>query len=217
MQLSNCIGRPQHLPSCEFLLAMALGLRVSVQGSGWVSTALKQQLLLARKQLLTAPVNILSSLFEQLSKKSMNRRLSVMENLLWGFEKSPHNHHKHQKLVDIVERALIKNEAEALVLIVISLSQVGIRGERLPQQAKHNIQLVRALMKRPKILLMHNALPDKSDAELQSLLLGIKKILPDTSVIMFSNKKIVTDQQVQYYQLDIDGLHLLPKTQPLHA
>jgi len=217
MQLSNCIGRPEHLPSCEFLLAMALGLRVSVQGSDWIDAELKQQLLNARKQLIAKPVSILASHFEYLSKESMNRRLSVMENLLWGFEISPHNHHKHQKLVDIVERALIKNEAEALVLIVISLSQVGIRGERLPQQAKHNIQLVRALMKRPKVLLMHNALPDKSDAELQSLLLGIKKILPDTSVIMFSNKKIVTADRVRYYQLDIDGLHPLAETLPLHA
>ncbi|MCJ8300946.1 MAG: hypothetical protein MJK13_18715, partial [Pseudomonadales bacterium] len=217
MQLSNCIGRPEHLPSCEFLLAMALGLRVSAQGSDWLSSELKQQLLEARKNLAAAPISILAHHFEALSKESMNRRLSVMENLLWGFEISPHNQQKHQKLVDIVERALIKNEAEALVLIVISLSQVGIRGERLPQQAKHNIQLVRALMKRPKILLMHNALPDKTDAELQSMLAGIKKILPDTSIIMFSNKKIVTAEQVQYYQLNIDGLQPLIEIKPAHA
>jgi ABC-type bacteriocin/lantibiotic exporter with double-glycine peptidase domain len=129
-----------------------------------------------------------------------------MENLLWGFERAPKNTIQHKKLVDIVEQALIENEAEALVLIVIALSQVGIRGERLSTLAKQNIQLIRALIKRPAILMMHNALPARNNQEVQELLDGIKKLLPQTTVIIFSSKPRATAETVAYYQLDANGL-----------
>jgi ABC-type bacteriocin/lantibiotic exporter with double-glycine peptidase domain len=205
-ELVACIGKPKHLPSCEFLLGMALGLRVSDQGSQWVSEALQSKILALRKHLMISPISILSENFEPLRKGRMNQRLSVMENLLWGFERAPKNAAQHKKLVDIVEQALIENEAEALVLIVIALSQVGIRGERLSTLAKQNIQLIRALIKRPAILMMHNALPARNNHEVQELLDGIKKLLPNTTVIVLSSKPRVTSESVKYYQLDANGL-----------
>jgi ABC-type multidrug transport system fused ATPase/permease subunit len=216
-QLSACLGGPEHQPSCEFLLSMALSLRVSVHGQSWVSAELKSQILALRKQLISSPIGIFSDYFEPLRKGRMNQRLTVMENLLWGFERAPNNHDQHQKLVDIVEQALIENEAEALVLILISLSQVGIRGERLPQIAKQNIQLMRALIKRPKLLLMHNALPGKNIEEINQLLAGIKTILPKTTVIIFSSQKRVSATHVKYYQLDLQGIKELPPIEHLQA
>lgn len=209
--LSVCIGQPDNMPSCEFLLSMALGLRINLHGDHWLDDALKAQLIELRSQLISAPVSGFSDYFEPLRKGRLNRRLSVMENLLWGFEREPSNHSQHQKLVDIVEQALIENQAEALVLIVISLSQVGIRGERLPQIAKQNIQLMRTLIKRPEIILMHNALPGRTIAEIDDLLDGIKGILPDTTVIIFSSQTRVTAEHVKYYQLGLEGISALPE------
>lgn len=209
--LSACIGQPEHMPSCEFLLSMALGLRVNLHGDNWLDEALKAQLLELRQLLINAPISSFHDYFEPLRKGRLNQRLTVMENLLWGFERQPNNYSQHQKLVDIVEQALIENQAEALVLIVISLSQVGIRGERLPQIAKQNIQLMRALIKRPEILLMHNALPGRNIDEINQLLDGIKNILPETTVIIFSSQTRVTAEHVKYYQLDIDGIHEIPQ------
>ena len=209
-QLSTCLMGPEHSPSCEFLLSMALSLRVSVHGKSWVSSALKEQILELRQQLIRSPIGILSDYFEPLRKGRMNQRLTVMENLLWGFERAPENYNQKQKLIDIVELALIENEAEALVLILISLSKVGIRGERLSQINKQHIQLMRVLIKRPKILLMHNALPSKNVDQINKLLAGIKDILPDTTVIMFSSQKRVTAKHVDYYQLDLQGIKKQP-------
>ncbi len=209
-QLTACIGKPDHLPNCEFLLAMALSLRLNLHGNHWLDEPLKAKILNLRQQLISSPISIFSEHFELLRKGRMNRRLTLMENLLWGFERHPENYNQHQKLVDIVEQALIENEAEALVLIVIALSQVGIRGERLPQVAKQNIQLVRSLVKRPEIILMHNALPAKSNDQVKQLLEGIRKILPQTTVIIFSNHKRVISNQVDYYQLDLQGIHQSP-------
>ncbi len=205
-QLTECIGRPDHLPSCEFLLGMALGLKVSVHGDTWIDQSLKAQLIQLRQKVRASPIAIFAKHIEPLSKKSMNKRLSLMENLLWGYEIAPNNYQNHQQLVDIVEQALIENQADALVLIMIALSQVGIRGERLPQVAKQNIQLMRALMKRPKVLIMHNALPTKSDLEFQQLLSGIKQLLPQTSILILSGKKRVGADWIEYYQMDINGL-----------
>jgi len=206
-ELAQCIGHPDHLPSCEFLLSMALSLRVNKHSEQWINETLQQDILALRKQLIHSPIGGFFNHFEPLRKGSLNGRLNLMENLLWGFEREPVNYKKNQQLVDIIENALIDNEAEALVLIVIGLSQVGIRGERMPLVAKQNIQLMRALIKRPKILLMHNALPARSNEEINALLSGIKSILPDTSVIIFSSKERTTSDLVQNYQLDVKGLH----------
>lgn len=206
-QLTKCIGHPEHLPSCEFLLAMALGLRIKDHTEQWIDSSLQLQIIALRAQLINAPITRFFRYFEPLRKGRMNHRLNVMENLLWGFERQPENNDKHQQLVDIVEQALIENEAEALVLIVIGLSQVGIRGERLPLPAKQNIQLIRALIRRPKILLMHNALPAKNNQEIDELLHGIKSILPDTRVIIFSSKPRGSAYFRDGYQLDQHGIH----------
>ncbi|MFT5706200.1 MAG: putative ABC transport system ATP-binding protein [Oceanospirillaceae bacterium] len=214
-QLSTCMGRPDHLPSCEFLLSMALSLRISIHGKTWIDESLKSGILALRRQLISSPISAFSDYFEPLRKGRMNQRLTVMENLLWGFERAPNNQRQHQKLVDIVEQALIENQAEALVLIVISLSKVGIRGERLPQIAKQNIQLMRALIKRPEVLLMHNALPGRNIDEINELLVGIKHILPNTSVIVFSSQTRVTAEHVDYYQLDLNGIRPLNTEVPL--
>ena len=66
-------------------------------------------------------------------------------------------------------------------------------------------------MKRPKVLLMHNALPAKNNAEVKQLLAGIRGILPDTTVIILSPHKRVSASDVSYYQLDLQGLHKLPQ------
>jgi len=210
-QLTLCIGRPEHLPSCEFLLAMALGLKVSMLGDDWIDEDLKSQLLALRTQLISSPISMFSEYFEPLRKGRMNHRLNLMENLLWGFEVDPNNYDKHQKLVDIVEQALIENQAEALVLIVIGLSQVGIRGERMPLGGKQNIQLLRSLIKRPDIIIMHNALSNRSVAEIKSLLAGVKKLLPDTTIIILSANKRVHADYVDYYEIDIDGIRKMPQ------
>ncbi len=213
--LSKCIGQPDNMPSCEFLLSMALGLRANLHGDQWINEALRQQLLQLRSQLIGSPLSSFSDYFEPLRKGRLNHRLTIMENLLWGFEREPNNYIQHQKLTDIVEQALIENQAEALVLIVISLSQVGIRGERLPQIAKQNIQLMRSMIKRPEILLMHNALPGRNITEINELLAGIKNILPNTTVIIFSSQTRVTADHVQYYQLGLEGIQATPSKAPL--
>ena len=206
-QLAECIGRPDHLPSCEFLLSMALGIKVLDLEDELIGTGLKSELLALRHHINRNPLKTFTDHCEPLRKNSLNKRLSVMENLLWGFEIAPNNSQQHQKLVDIVERALIDNQAESLVLVLIGLSEVGIRGERMPQGAKQSLQLMRALMKRPKILIIHNALPARDASEFAELLIGIKKVLPETTVIILSGKQRVNTNWVQYYQLDIDGLH----------
>lgn len=205
-QLAECIGRPNHMPSCEFLLLMTLRIRVNQQGDQWLNDKIKNQLLDLRKHIMSSPLGIFSDHFEPLRKGRLNRRLNVLENLLWGYEVAPNDVEKHQQLVDIVEQALIENEAESLVLIVIGLSQVGIRGERMPQQAKQNIQLIRALIKRPDILILHHALQGKDDQEYQKIISGIRKILPELTLITFSNNQRISDPDMKCYELGINGL-----------
>ncbi|MGB1236996.1 MAG: ABC transporter transmembrane domain-containing protein [Pseudomonadales bacterium] len=206
-QLACCIGQPEHLPSCEFLLLMALRIRPNLQGDNWLDDTLKRELLVLRQQIISSPLSVFSEHFEPLRKGRLNRRLSVLENLLWGYEKEPNDETKHRQLVDIVEQALIENEAESLVLIVIGLSQVGIRGERLPQAARQNVQLVRALIKRPQVLILHYALQSKNPQELHRTLSGIRKLMPEMTLIVLNNAPRVHLEGMRYLRLDSQGIH----------
>ena len=205
-QLAQCIGRPDYLPACEFLLEMALKIRIGVLGAEYLDPQLQAQLVALRHRLMERDSLDLNVDIEPLRREAISARLSVMENLVWGIETQPKIETQHQALVNIVEKALVDNHAESLVLITIGLSSVGIRGERLPLAAKYNIQLLRALIKRPKILILHDALDHKTVAEQQAILEGIRQLMPGMTIIMLKSSPGGYLPNDKVFRMGIDGM-----------
>lgn len=205
-QLALCIGRPDYVPACEFLLEMALKVRTGVVGGEYIDRDLQRRIVAFRHRLRLLGHSDLNIDIEPLQRDKISARLSVMENLVWGIEKQPRQVDRHQALVEIVENALVDNHAESLVLVTIGLSPVGIRGERLPLTAKYNIQLMRALVKRPKILILHDALEHKSQAEQLEILEGIRKLMPGITIIVLKSGPGASLPGIRTYHIGSDGL-----------
>lgn len=183
-QLGRCIDRPGHLPNCEFLLEMALNARISLLDECFISSKLQAKLVALRQSLDSDTKQMLSQYIEPLRRENMNSRLSVLENLVWGTEITPNDKYKHDKLVSIIDEILVKNNAESLVLITTGLTPVGIRGVHISASAKLNIQLIRALIKRPKILILHDALKHRTHKEQYDLIKDIRRLLPNMTIVM---------------------------------
>ncbi|MEH6576316.1 MAG: ABC transporter transmembrane domain-containing protein [Amphritea sp.] len=205
-QLAQCIGRPEHMPACEFLLEMALKVRMGAFCDEYITASLQSQIIELRHWLIEQGRSNLNVDIEPLRSDSINARLSVMENLVWGIEIAPKQETQHQALVAVVEQALVDNNAESLVLITIGLSPVGIRGERLPLSAKLNIQLMRGLVKRPKTLILHDALEHKTHAEQEEMLKGIRQLMPDMTIIILKSGTAVSLPGSKAYSIDSEGL-----------
>ncbi|WP_315982048.1 hypothetical protein [Aliamphritea spongicola] len=205
-QLTQCIGRPDYLPACEFLLEMALKVRIVDSGEEHIHADLQKQIVELRHWLIEQDKQKILTELEPLNENRINARLSVMENLVWGIEVSPNHNGNHGELVEIVEQALIANDAESLVLITIGLSPVGIRGERLPLAAKLNIQLLRCLVKRPKILILHDALEHKTPDEQLEMLEGIRHLMPELTIILLRSGTVYTPLHSRNFRIDNEGL-----------
>lgn len=205
-QLAKCIGRPDYLPACEFLLEMALKVRIATFAGECIDTTLQQQIVALRQALLAQRRFRLHPGIEPLQQDRISARISVMENLVWGIERAPKDEGLHQALVAIVEQALVDNQAESLVLVTIGLSPVGIRGERLPLTAKYNIQLLRAMVKRPKVLILHDALDHKLYAEQRDILQGIRQLMPEMTIILLKSGPGDSLPGTKTYHLGSDGL-----------
>ncbi|MEH6579969.1 MAG: ABC transporter transmembrane domain-containing protein [Amphritea sp.] len=203
-QLKHCIGRPDCLPCCEFLLEMALKVRIATLGDKYITASLQSKIVELRHWLIEQGRENLHVDIEPLHSDGISAHLSVMENLVWGIEIAPKQEVQHQALLAIVEQALVDNDAESLV--TIGLSPVGIRGERLPLAAKLNIQLLRALVKRPKTLILHDALEHKTRAEQEEMLMGIRQLLPDLTIIMLKSGSAVSLPDSRAYRIDSEGL-----------
>ncbi|CAA6825908.1 MAG: Tricarboxylate transport protein TctC, partial [uncultured Thiotrichaceae bacterium] len=128
--------------------------------------------------------------------------LSVMNNILFGrFDEG--NTEAFQILQTHVTDLVREEKFEAnLVQLVIINNQAGVGGTRIPQSTRHTLNLARTLMKKPSILIMHDALLPLSQAQQATILNNIKTSRPDMSLIWISSEPQHTGYFDQVYQLN---------------
>ena len=132
--------------------------------------------------------------------------LTVKDNLLFGRISSRHPQ-VTREINEIIEKTIDAFGLRGPLQRLLGESQVGISGSRLNIIAKHRISLGRSLMKRPEILVLHDALgPLDEDSKVEALK-GIQALLPDCTVI-------VIDRQVSDYKL-FDQVYEFKESGPL--
>ncbi len=109
-------------------------------------------------------------------------RLTVTDNLLFGRiqQRNPEAEKTLRALINtLIDEADIRSDLAYL----LGESQVGISGSRLPTVAKHRIAMGRALLKRPDILIFHDALSPLDRTEQANIRQRIRDLLPDITLI----------------------------------
>ena len=121
------------------------------------------------------------------SEFSYHPNLTVKDNLLFGRISS--SHPAASRVVDEIIQNVIRDlELDDALLLLLGESQVGISGSRLPLIAKHRLALARSLLKKPSVLIFHDALSLVDAAEKQSLRHSIRELLPECTIIWISNE-----------------------------
>ncbi len=131
--------------------------------------------------------------------------LSVFDNLIFGRI----NHHiegAQKQLMDLVEDVVRDHGLREFLIIVFFVnSQSGVGGSRLPEAARHRINLGRTLIKHPKVLILHDALPRHSDELFATTMQRIREYLPDVALLNVTSSPSVGAGFDTRYVLDERG------------
>lgn len=114
-------------------------------------------------------------------------RLNVMDNLLFGriTTEAPETITALRAMVDA---ALEETDARAYVLVLVALGEVGIGGSLLPVGVRQRIQLMRGLLKKPDIFVIHQALNSYDPADRLDIIQRMKALLPTMTVIVLEDR-----------------------------
>ncbi|ANG63337.1 hypothetical protein A8C75_13225 [Marinobacterium aestuarii] len=195
------------------LLELFLRIVPLQHGDDLLDSAVAEQLLAARQVVMARTDCPLCSSFDHFSEDQISAGLSVRENVLYGkvIGTEPAELRQLQQLIDTAMR---DEDAESMVMVLAGFTQVGIRGGSLPLIARQRIQLLRAIVKHPRVLVMHEALTAMSLEERATVLRRIRARLPELTLIYLDQEIPPGELFDAQYEITADELHSL-ETDPL--
>jgi putative ABC transport system ATP-binding protein len=197
----------------ELLLELFLRITPLLHGNDLLEKPVIEQLLAARKVVLARTDCPLCSSFDHFSEDQISAGLSVRENVLYG-KVIGTNPAELARLQQLIDAAMRDEDADSMVMVLAGFTQVGIRGGSLPLIARQRIQLLRAIVKHPKVLVMHEALTAMSLEERATVLRRIRTRLPDLTLIYLDQEIPPGELFSAQYEISTDELHSL-ETLPL--
>jgi putative ABC transport system ATP-binding protein len=114
-------------------------------------------------------------------------RLNVSDNLLFG-RLATEDPVLITQLRQLTDEALKTENAHTFPMILVALSQVGVSGSRLPILVKQKVQYLRALMKKPDILVCHQALDGLERPARAEIYARTRQLLPDMTLIILEQR-----------------------------
>lgn len=116
-----------------------------------------------------------------------NPRLSMRRNLVMGHN-NQQRPNSEQKINDIIRAALMELGVYRDVVIAGMQVDVGIGGQRLAVAARQSLALGRAIMKRPAILVVNDALGAHDREARDRICSHLGQLLPETTLIWIDSE-----------------------------
>jgi len=133
-------------------------------------------------------------------------KLTVVDNLLFG-RMSTGNPASERVIYQLVDDVINELDLANQLSLLLGESQVGISGSRLPLISKHRIGLGRSLIKKPGILILHDALTPMDPEERVKILRDIRELLPESTIIWIA-------REIENHQ-DFDEVYAFTDAGPL--
>lgn len=118
---------------------------------------------------------------------SFNPRLSIRRNLVMGHN-NQQRPNSEQKINEIIREALKETGVYKDVIIAGMQVEVGIGGQRLAVAARQSLALGRAILTRPAILVVNDALGGHDRETRDRICRKIGTLLPDTTLIWIDSE-----------------------------
>ncbi len=167
---------------------------------------IEQKVLVTRELSLAYTRQMSLENFREFDQSAYNPGLSVFDNFIFGRinHREPDAYSRLRAIVDEVVREV--DLYELLMILFFANSESGIGGSRLPEGARHRIALARTLLKRPDIIVLHDALPRYSKRDRQVVIERIRAHLPQSAIVSLSDSASADEGFVDRYVLDESGL-----------
>ena len=170
-------------PERHRLLKLFLCLVPERHQFGFITDMMASKLLIARHEFFLNLPDDLKGRITRFDKTRYHPRLSVLDNLLFGRMVAAQPA-LEKRIAAIIEQTLDQaGVKQDIVMLLLEESQAGINGARLPLVVRHRVTLGRGLIKRPDIMVFHDALSPFDADDKRSLRRGIKNLLPNMTVV----------------------------------
>ena len=174
----------------NMLFSVAFKLVPADQRLGLVDTKIQESVLAARKDLLSNLPNDLSEKFNKFSADKVCEGITVQSNILFGrIADRRHKENIYELMLDVVTEVGLKDELVGLGLE----SSVGSSGSSLTPSERQKLVLGRALLKKPEILIVNEALSTLDPKEQSAIRGNLMSALKESSLIWVDQEGLKTD------------------------
>ena len=164
------------------LLGIFLHLIPELHAFGFIHERVAGKLLQVRHEFFLNLPQDLKGKIIRFDKSAYHPKLTIIDNLLFGRVVATQPA-AERKIAEIVEHTLEQMNIKRAIMLLFAQSDVGISGSRLPVVAKHRISVGRMLMKKPDIMIFHDALAPFDVQEKRALRHSIHELLPQATMI----------------------------------
>ena len=197
---------PDKLSRPCYCLLISLFLQIVPERHSFVqiSARLATRLLQARREFADNLPEGLADAVERFEEEHYHSKLAVIDNLLFGrvASRNPASERRVRRIVSgVVDDLDLRKD----LMLLLSESQVGISGSRLPLIARHRISLGRALVKKPDILILHDALAPMDGKEQAERRQAIRELLPDVTMICIARDVAEPDDFDRFFRITEEG------------
>ncbi|MEM7194582.1 MAG: ABC transporter transmembrane domain-containing protein [Pseudomonadota bacterium] len=188
----------------QSLLSIVLHLIPQKHQFGFINDQIAEKLLQARHEFkITLPDELREKII-RFDADAYHPRLTVQDNLLFG--RVVNDQPACEKAIaQIIQEVLEETGIKEDVMMLLTESQVGIGGSRLPTGARHRISTGRLLMKQPDIIIFHDALSPFDEADKQRLRSNMKQVMPEATVIWIDREMPSYADFDQLYRFSTSG------------
>ena len=174
----------------NMLFSVAFKLVPADQRLGLVDTKIQESVLAARKDLLSNLPNDLNGKFNKFSADKVCEGITVQSNILFGrIADRRHKENIYELMLDVVTEVGLKDELVGLGLE----SSVGSSGSSLTPSERQKLVLGRALLKKPEILIVNEALSTLDPKEQSAIRGNLMSALKESSLIWVDQEGLKTD------------------------
>ena len=124
---------------------------------------------------------------ESYDSEAVNSRLSIRSNLIMG-DVTQQRANAEEKIHELIRGVLSELDMFREILLLSRDVEVGIGGQRLPTAARQSIVLARALMKRPDIVLVNDALNAHDREARDRILRNVLELLPEATFVWIDSE-----------------------------
>ncbi|NVK40597.1 MAG: cyclic nucleotide-binding domain-containing protein [Oceanospirillaceae bacterium] len=145
--------------------------------------------------------------FRPLDPDAINPSLGVLENLLFG-RLARAGEAREKQIRSLVADAVQQAGLQAKLWLLIRSLPAGIGGSELPPTSRERFGFVRAVVKRPDILILEQALATHDAMLRNATLKSLRRLLPETTILVLEPSFQDTSEYDLVVRLKDGRLHL---------